>query len=174
MDTFHPMLRRLEKTLRRVNILKHNNCPANIYLFKVNNRKNTKKCELLCEKRCQWRCSGVFIINFEHISHLFLVFQLLTLNKQMLAVYSCHVSWLQKTWKNCKVFKGYRNVTLITSGLNQEWNWNRKGRAILLWYEISKNLNKKCLRTKCCRSYIFITTLNKHLLLAFLLLVLNK
>ena len=53
MDTFHPMLRRLKKTLKRVNILKHNNCPANIYLFKANNRKNTKKCELLCEKRCQ-------------------------------------------------------------------------------------------------------------------------
>ena len=31
------------------------------------------------------RRSGVFIVNFEHISHLFLVFLLLTLNKQMLA-----------------------------------------------------------------------------------------
>ena len=29
--------------------------------------------------------SGVFIVNFQHISHLFLVFLLLTLNKQMLA-----------------------------------------------------------------------------------------
>ena len=26
-------------------------------------------------------CSGVFIIDFEHVSHLFLVFLLLTLNK---------------------------------------------------------------------------------------------
>ena len=31
-----------------------------------------------------WRHSGVFIVNFEHISHLFLGFLLLTLNKQML------------------------------------------------------------------------------------------
>ena len=41
--------------------------PANIYLYKTNNRKTAKK--------------GVFIVNFKHISHLFLVFLLLTLNK---------------------------------------------------------------------------------------------
>ena len=29
---------------------------------------------------CLWRRSGVFIVNFEHISHLVLVFLLLTLN----------------------------------------------------------------------------------------------
>ena len=29
----------------------------------------------------QWSRSGVFIVNFEHISYLFLVFQLLTLNR---------------------------------------------------------------------------------------------
>ena len=29
----------------------------------------------------QWRRSGVFIVNFEHISHLVLVFLLLTLNR---------------------------------------------------------------------------------------------
>ena len=31
-----------------------------------------------------WRRSGLFIGNFEHISYFFLVFLLLTLNKQML------------------------------------------------------------------------------------------
>ena len=31
------------------------------------------------------RRSGLFVVNFEHISHLFLVFLLLTLNKQILA-----------------------------------------------------------------------------------------
>ena len=31
-------------------------------------------------ERRHWRCSGVFIVNFEHISHLVLVFLLLTLN----------------------------------------------------------------------------------------------
>ena len=32
-------------------------------------------------ERRHWRRSGVFIVNFEHISHLVLVFLLLTLNK---------------------------------------------------------------------------------------------
>ena len=35
-------------------------------------------------RRCL-RLSGVFIVNFEHILHIFLLFILLTLNKQMLA-----------------------------------------------------------------------------------------
>ena len=41
--------------------------PASIYLFKVNNRD-----------------SGVFIVKFDHISHLFLVFLLLTLSNEIL------------------------------------------------------------------------------------------
>ena len=61
--------------------------PANIYLFKVNNKDNRKMCEI-CSKltikmpeRRPWRHSGDFIVNFEHISYFFLVFSLLTLNK---------------------------------------------------------------------------------------------
>ena len=62
------------------------NVPAGIYLFKVNNRNTRTRCEL-CSKltikiseRHHWRRSVVFVVNFEHISHLFLVLQLLTLN----------------------------------------------------------------------------------------------
>ena len=33
----------------------------------------------------QGRCAGVFTVNFEHISYLFVVFLLLNLNKQILA-----------------------------------------------------------------------------------------
>ena len=63
--------------------------PANIYLFKVNNKNTRKWCEI-CSKLTikrpeRRRRSGLFIVNFEHISHLFLVFLLLTLKKQMLA-----------------------------------------------------------------------------------------
>ena len=65
--------------------------PANIYLFKVNNRSTRKRCEI-CSKstiktseRRHWRHSGVFIVNFEHISPHFLLFLLLTLNKYLLA-----------------------------------------------------------------------------------------
>ena len=61
--------------------------PAGIYPLKVNNRNTRTRCEI-CSKltintpeRRHWRRSGVFIVNFEHISHLVLVFLLLTLNK---------------------------------------------------------------------------------------------
>ena len=40
-------------------------------MFQVNNKD---------ARRRQWRRSGVFIVNFEHISHLVLVFLLLTFN----------------------------------------------------------------------------------------------
>ena len=57
------------------------------YLFKVNNRNTRTRCEI-CSKltintpeRRHWRRSGVFIVNFEHISHLVLVFLLLTLSR---------------------------------------------------------------------------------------------
>ena len=58
---------------------------AGNYMFKVNNRKNTRtRCEI-CSKliiktpeRRQWRRSGVLIVNFEHILHLVLMFLLLT------------------------------------------------------------------------------------------------
>ena len=44
--------------------------------------KRTEICLKLTRirKRFYWRCFGVFIANFEHISYLFLVFLLLTLN----------------------------------------------------------------------------------------------
>ena len=45
---------------------------AGIYLLKVNNR-NTN----------DWRPSGIFIVNFEHISHLVPVFLLLTANMKL-------------------------------------------------------------------------------------------
>ena len=61
--------------------------PADNYMFKVNNI-NTRSRREICSKltiktpeRCHWRCSAVFIVNFEHISHLALVFLLLTLSR---------------------------------------------------------------------------------------------
>ena len=56
-------------------------------MFKGNNRSIKKRCEI-CSKltiktprRRQRRRIGVFIDNFEHISYIFLLFLLLTLNK---------------------------------------------------------------------------------------------
>ena len=57
---------------------------ANIYLFKVNDRNISKMCEIcskLTIKTVKRNRSDVFIVNLEHILHLFLVFLLLTLNK---------------------------------------------------------------------------------------------
>ena len=56
-------------------------------MFKVNNR-NTRTRYEICSKltiktpeRRQWRRSGVFIVNFEHISQIVLLFLLLTLSR---------------------------------------------------------------------------------------------
>ena len=61
--------------------------PAGNCMFKVNNRHTRTRSEI-CSKltiktpqRRQWRRSGVFIVNYEHISHLVLVFLLLTLSR---------------------------------------------------------------------------------------------
>ena len=60
--------------------------PAGIYLPEVINRKTRTRCEI-CSKltvktpeRPHWCHSGVFIVNFEHISKLVLVFLMSTLN----------------------------------------------------------------------------------------------
>ena len=58
-------------------------CPVAIYMFKVNKRNTRTRCKIrskIAIKTPEWSRSGVFIVNFEHISHLDLVFLLLTLN----------------------------------------------------------------------------------------------
>ena len=61
--------------------------PANIYLFKVNNRNTGKRYEIYLKltikttERRHWRRSGVVIVDFEHIWHFFPMFLLLTLKK---------------------------------------------------------------------------------------------
>ena len=54
--------------------------PAGNYMFIVNNRNTRTRCEI-CSKltiktpeRRYWRHSGVFIVNFKHISDLLQVF----------------------------------------------------------------------------------------------------
>ena len=60
-------------------LTKVTNGPVNIYLFQVNNRSTRNWCEICSEltikklEWCQWRHSGVFIVNFEHTSHHFLL-----------------------------------------------------------------------------------------------------
>ena len=61
--------------------------PAGVYMFKVNNR-NTRTRREIClkitiktQEQSHCRRSGVFIVNFEHISNIVLVFLLLTLKE---------------------------------------------------------------------------------------------
>ena len=61
---------------------------ANTYLFRVNDRKTRKRCEIRSNLTIKTtaRRSGFSIVNFEHISLLFLVFLLFTMNRKMFLV----------------------------------------------------------------------------------------
>ena len=52
--------------------------PANLYLFKVKNKNTRKRCEIFLKLTIKHQNDVNDIL---HISHLFLVFLLLTLNK---------------------------------------------------------------------------------------------
>ena len=74
----------IKKFLVRVRIL-HNSLEF-IPVGKVNNRNSRTRCEIYSKstiktpERRKWHRSGVFIVNFEHIPQIVLVFLLLTLN----------------------------------------------------------------------------------------------
>ena len=67
--------------------LRRDSFPVGIHLFKVNNRNTRTRCEICSKLTIKTssltirRRSGVFIVNFEHISHLVLVFLLVTLSR---------------------------------------------------------------------------------------------
>ena len=56
------------------------NIPAHIYLLQGKNRNTRKMCETRSKliiktlEQHPWRCSGVFILNYAHIPHLYLIF----------------------------------------------------------------------------------------------------
>ena len=71
------MFRQLELFLHNSRMKTGLNSAVN-YMFKVNKRNVKTRCEI-----CSELIIGVFIVNFEHTSHLVLVFLLLTLNRQI-------------------------------------------------------------------------------------------
>ena len=86
----------LEETRRVLNTRKRWNktnsrikFPPGIYLLKVNNRNTRTRCDICLKltikipERRHWRRSGVLFVNFEHISHLVLIFLLLILSRQI-------------------------------------------------------------------------------------------
>ena len=81
-----PICRRLFKTSESGE-KRDGHTPAGNYMFKVKNSNTRTRCEI-CSKLTikkttndDWRSSDVFIVTFEHISHLALVFLLLTLSR---------------------------------------------------------------------------------------------
>ena len=74
-----------KKWFRRCNRVHFVSIYTKIYLLKVNNKNTGTRCEV-CSKLIinnqndAWRLSGVFIVYFEHVPHLVLVFLLLTSN----------------------------------------------------------------------------------------------
>ena len=55
--------------------------PAGNYMFKINKETLEQGMKYVQSQQRQWRRSGIFILNFEHVSHLVLVFLLLTLSR---------------------------------------------------------------------------------------------
>ena len=100
----HTLLNPWKKKLHQITLVCDNIdlwvASAAIYLLKVNNRNTRTRYEICSKlaiktpKRRHCRRSGVFIVNFEHISHLCLVFLLLTLNMWLPAgkihVFECY------------------------------------------------------------------------------------
>ena len=80
---------------------------ANIYLFQVSNRNTRKRCEIWLDLTKKTPERRVFIVNFEHNSHFFL---LLSLNMQMLPSFTAFqwLLWFRWTLSNicCMVICG--------------------------------------------------------------------
>ena len=103
-------------------------------MFKVNIRNGITRCEI-CSKlkikipeRHQWGRSGVFFVNPEHISHIDLVFLLLTLSGQTPAGETQHgisvthfmsMIYFYTPWKHKKhlVFREYRKRSVAWNDL---------------------------------------------------------
>ena len=84
-------------------------------LFKIDNVNTRKSCKIYLKetiktpKRFHWRCSGVLIVNFEHIPHLLLVCLLLILSRLVCGMWlSCQL-W---TYTVAQLTNVCRNVAL--------------------------------------------------------------
>ena len=87
--------------------------PVNNYVFKVNNRNTRKRCEISSRLTTNtpewrhWRCSGVFIANFEHISHFYRV--------SILNFEQVNVSWAVNSEQNSTLNSSqYLEITFIS------------------------------------------------------------
>ena len=92
--------------------------PVNIYMFKVNNRNNRTRYQI-CSK-LTIKTPGVFVVNFEHISYLVLVFLIVNFEKvyadweELLILGFLPIIWLsflvqiQKFFKMCHWVRSFK------------------------------------------------------------------
>ena len=116
-------------------------------MFKVKNRNTRTTCEIRsmltikAPERHQWRCSSVFIVNFEHTSHLVLVFLFLTFSRYLHTTFGFNsflpnVSFTSpRKHQKTKGFQGDQKKTLGRSELNQI--------IVAYWGYWKSNLKKK-------------------------------
>ena len=104
--------------------------PAITCLSKVNNRNTRKRCEICLtltietQKRRQWRRYGIFSVNFEHISHLFLVFDQVNVGTELVHCLTKHHCTSFRTAQDfIKCFKQSKQMSKICSShfLLVEW-----------------------------------------------------
>ena len=120
--------------------------PTNIYLFKVKNKNWCEMFSNLTIKTSEQRqlcCNCVSIVNFEHISDLFLIFLLFTWNKQMLAgspsteeyikewnKFSEQKNCCTKCWKLWGPFSHWKSVTFTIGFSNPKYStWDSVSRS---------------------------------------------
>ena len=116
-------------------------------MFTVSNRNSTKRCEICLKltikttEQYQWHCFSVFIVNFNNISHLVLVFLQLTLSMQMPA-WSCVLLRILSKY----ITREYKNSTIDFNISNLEhffprislfehifWRRYRSNKSNYLW-----------------------------------------
>ena len=87
--SFHQIPSNKRKEIKQEWLRRIKRVATGIYMLKVSNNNTRTRCEICSELRIKtpeprhWRCSGVSILNFEHVLHLVLVFLLLILNSQI-------------------------------------------------------------------------------------------
>ena len=101
--------------------------PANINLFKTENRNSRKRCKIYSKlkiktpTRRQRRRPGVFIVDFEHILRLFLVFLFLALNGYMFAsLFSLLLFFQQEKLSTCQQSQFKLQKDLVNCKLSNE------------------------------------------------------
>ena len=111
--------------------------PAGIYMFKVSNSNTRTRCKICLKlpiktpEQCQWRRSSVFTVNLEHMSHLVLVFLLLTLSSEMPAgLYTLKSLW----WQGGKLETGKWIIKLVQPNMQVQNSHSAKWLILrILW-----------------------------------------